>query len=264
MIKILYAIAIFAVAWFGAKLPSLIRARTGSSKLLGWCTAFAAGIFLGFGLIHLLGEARETWVDLGSNAALAPALAVVGFMAILLLEHVLLPPAAHSVVHSHSGEPLSEEVAVPLASKTVPWALLLGLTIHSFLAGLALGAERTFAGATFIFVAIVAHKWSAAFALGTSLVRHQVGPQRSRRLLLLFSISTPVGILLGATAAGVLASAPGRTFDAVFGSLVAGTFIYIGATDILQDESHHPGERLAKWLVAAAAVALTALLSIWV
>lgn len=263
MTKLFFAAAIFAAAWLGGKLPSLVEAR-GSSRLLGWCTSFAAGIFLGFGLIHLLGEARETWVDLGYSATLAPGIAGLGFMAILLLEHVLLPPAAHHAVHAHSGEPLGPEAAGPLAANRVPWTLLLALSIHSILAGLALGAERSLVGAAFIFVAIVAHKWSAAFALGISLVKNGIGAERSRRLLLLFAASTPIGIAFGAASAGLLSSSPGRTFDAGFGSLAAGAFVYIGATDVLQDESHNAGARLAKWLVAAVGVALTAVLSIWV
>ena len=264
MPKLLFALAIFAAAWFGGRLPGLLRNRAYGPGLLGWCTAFAAGIFLGFGLLHLLGESRETWIELGRNPGLAPALAIVGFMAILLLEHVLLPPAAHSVVHAHSGEPLSPEAAAPLSSSRVPWALLLALSIHSILAGLALGVERSAAGVWFIFVAIVAHKWSAAFALGISLVRHHVPTSRSRLLLLLFAAATPAGILAGSVAGSLLTSTPGRIFDATFGALAAGTFVYIGATDILQDTSHQVGQRLAKWVVAAIGVALTAILSLWV
>ena len=195
MPKILFALAIFVAAWSGGRLPSLLRDRNVGSRLLGWCTAFAAGIFLGFGLLHLLGDSRDTWSELGRNPALAPALAVVGFMAILFLEHVLLPPAAHSVVHAHSGEPLSPEAAAPLSSGSVPWTLLLALSIHSILAGLALGVERSAAGVWFIFVAIVAHKWSAAFALGASLVRHHVAASRSRLLLLLFSAPGQTGVV---------------------------------------------------------------------
>ena len=218
MTKLLFALAIFAAAWFGGRLPGLLRNRARGSDLLGWCTAFAAGLFLGFGLLHLLGDSRDTWSELGRNPALAPALAVLGFMAILFLEHVLLPPAAHSVVHAHSGEPLSPEAAAPLASGSVPWTLLLALSIHSILAGLALGVERSAAGVWIIFVAIVAHKWSAAFALGTSMVTHQVRAGRSRLLLLLFAATTPAGILAGSVAGGLLTSTSGRLFDATFGA----------------------------------------------
>ena len=65
MPKLLFALAIFAAAWFGGRLPGLLRNRAYGPGLLGWCTAFAAGIFLGFGLLHLLGESRETWIELG-------------------------------------------------------------------------------------------------------------------------------------------------------------------------------------------------------
>ena len=263
MVKLLLALTIFAAAWFGGKLPGLIRARSPGSKFLGWSTAFAAGIFLGFGLIHLLGEAGTVWTELGFNPAIAPGLAIAGFMAMLLLEHVLLPPAAHSVVHAHAGEALGAEAAAPLASRSIPWTLLLALSIHSVLAGIALGVESSTAEVWLIFLAIVTHKWSAAFALGISLLKHNVPAKRSSLLLLLFSVSTPAGIAAGSATASLLTSTPGQYFDAGFASLAAGTFVYIGATDILHTESHHSSDRLASWTVTAIGVGVTALLSIW-
>ena len=57
---------------------------------------------------------------------------------------------------------------------------------------------------------------------------------------------------------------PHHHHAAAFLALAAGTFIYISTLDILQDEFLRPGSRWAKWLSAALAVALMALLSLWV
>ena len=43
------------------------------------------------------------------------------------------------------------------------------LSIHSFLAGAALGTSTNAAVATVVFFAIVAHKWAASFALSLKL-----------------------------------------------------------------------------------------------
>ena len=62
----------------------------------------------------------------------------------------------------------------------------------------------------------------------------------------------------------MLRTAVGAYFDATFLALAAGTFIYISAVDIIQDEFLRAGGRFAKWLFAAAAIALMALLSRWI
>ena len=241
-----------------------LSTRFSGRRLMTWGNAFAAGVFLGTGLIHLLTEANETWLALGWSFPMAQALAAVGFMTLLLVEHVLMPRSAHDVVHAHSGEALGTAALGALSSSRVPYALLLALSVHSIIAGIALGAQDTAASAVLIFVAILAHKSSAAFALGVSLLRCSLPKARARGLLAIFALSTPAGILTGAALGGLLRSRDGSYFDATFLSLAAGTFIYIAAVDILQDEFLQPGGRLAKWLVAALAVVLTAALSRWV
>jgi zinc transporter 1/2/3 len=77
-------------------------------------------------------------------------------------------------------------------------------------------------------------------------------------------MATPLGILAGALVRDLLRSVAGQYFDAAFLALAGGTFLYIASMDILQDEFLHAGGRFAKWLWAVAAIALTALLSIWI
>ena len=265
-IKLAYALAIFLAGWAGGWIPLRRGAGEGGGTFTSWGNAFAAGVFLGTGLIHMLGEAQIAWTDLGWTYPMAPLLAAGGFMITLLFEHVLIPHEAHHVVHAHSGEPLSEHEIERLASAArYPYTLLLTLSVHSVLAGIALGAQDSLAGAFFIFLAIVAHKSTAAFSLGVSLARSSAPLRRSRRLVLIFATTTPLGIILGALAGRMLRSAVGGYFDATFLALAAaGTFLYIAAVDIIQDEFLKAGGRLAKWLWAAFAVALMALLSGWI
>ncbi len=264
LIKIVYAIAILVVGWLGGWLPIALGRKFSGQGAMGLGNAFAAGVFLGTGLIHLLTEAIERWSELGWSFPIAPTLAALGFMALLLVEHVLLPQSVHEVVHAHSGEHLSADAERSLSADPVPYALLIALSGHSVIAGVALGAQSSIGGASFILVAILTHKWSAAFALGVSLVRNAVPRRRAYGRLALFALSTPLGVVAGSTLVGVMRSSIGRSFDAAFLSIAAGAFIYIAAVDILQDEFLHAGGRLAKWLAAALAVALTAALSVLV
>ena len=52
-----------------------------------------------------------------------------------------------------------------------PYLLALILSIHSFIAGAALGIEKTILASVILFIAIIAHKGGAAFALGISMIR---------------------------------------------------------------------------------------------
>ena len=263
-IKLGFSVAIFAAGAIGGLLPlGKRRAERGSAFMSGG-NAFAAGIFLGTGLIHMLGEADHTWHELGWSYPMALLLATVGFMAFLLAEHVLLPHSVHVVAHAHSGDTLPAEEIRRLSAGGTPYALLVALSIHSVIAGVALGGQAQTSGVLYIFLAILAHKTSAAFALGVGLARSELSLKRSRALVYLFALATPLGIVAGAVLGNVLRTAVGRYFDATFMAIAAGSFIYIASMDILQDEFLHAGGRLVKWLLAALAVALTALLSVWI
>lgn len=262
--KILFLVAILAAGWLGGAVP-VWRSRGGpTGRFLSWGNAFAAGIFLGIGLIHLLRDASLAWAGLGWDYPIAFVLAAAAFVAILLLEHVLLPEPAHAMVHSHAGDGLAHLDEHHEQTLIYPYTLVFTLSIHSFLAGIALGAQDSIANVLVIFVAIIAHKSTAGFALGVRLVRGGLSTDRAHKLLALFACTTPAGILIGLLGSGVLRSAAQQTFDATFQSLAAGTFIYIAAVDIIQDEFARPGSRFAQWLSATAGLTLMALLALWI
>jgi zinc transporter 1/2/3 len=55
-----------------------------------------------------------------------------------------------------------------------------------------------------------------------------------------------------------------HTFEAVFLALAGGTFVYVATLDILRDELHGPGSRIAKWVLVSSGLLLMALLALWV
>ena len=262
--KLGLAAAVFVVGWLGGAL-ALGRVGRGRGLFLSGGNAFAAGIFLGTGLIHTLGESAAAWRELGWDYPIAFVLAAAAFCLILLFEHVLLPDETHAMVHAHTGEPLAEEGHHHhVTAETSPWALVIALSVHSVLAGLALGAQQVLVSALMIAVAIVAHKGTAGLALGISLARFGVSADRAKRFVLLFAVMTPLGILLGIAGSGLLRTGAGLTFDATVSALAAGTFLYIASIDMLQDEFLRPGSRWVKWLSAVVGLALTAVLALWV
>lgn len=276
-LKIALLAAILATGWIGGLVPLARGKRRGGERFLSWGSAFAAGIFLGTGLILMLGEADRQWQALGWDYPIALVLAAVGFAAILLLEHVLLPEPVHEIVHTHAaeghahgphhGEPgghgHGRRTGVDPVS-AYPYFLIAALSIHSLIAGVALGAQDGFRGIVALFLALVAHKMTEGFALGISLARADIGSRRAHGLLALFAGMTPLGIAVGLAASELLRGGPERLVDAIFLALAAGTFIYIASLDILQDEFLRPGSRFVKWLFAVAGLTVTALLALWV
>ena len=107
--------------------------------------------------------------------------------------------ASHShEEHAHAHVPVvvrSRSVTVSIVGTLV---LFLALTFHSFLAGLVLG----FGGGleTSLFLAIIAHKSFAAWALGCALARtdrKQLSFRAAVISLIGFALTTPSGVIIG-------------------------------------------------------------------
>jgi len=262
--KLALLVIILVAGWVGGAIPLAAGPRIRAGRLLGWGNAFAAGIFLGTGLVHMLADASRGFSALGYDYPIGLVLAAAAFVAMLFFEHVLLPESAHAMVHAESGEPFSHAHRHSAPGPLVSYAIVAALSVHSLIAGLALGAAQQVAGALVIFLAIIAHKSTAGFALGVSFARDGMPRGRAYQLLALFALATPVGIAIGFALGDALQDRAQQTAEAAFLALAAGTFIYVASFDILRDEFLEPVGRFAKWLFVALGVALTAILAIWV
>ena len=212
LIKVAAAAVIFCIAMFGARASQRLKARE-SGTWLSVGNTFAGGIFIGAGLIHTLADSAGLFTDLYPDldfplwAALA-AFAVLGLMWI--------------------------DKAVSQASRASAkssYTLFVVLSIHSLLAGMALGVEAHPVQALAILVAILAHKGSAAFALG--LRTTELGYWRQ---MVMFACMTPVGVLAGAALTLALQNQAELYFEAVFDAIAAGTFLYVALSEILPGE----------------------------
>ena len=256
--KLVLLVALLATALLCGMLP--LRGRGNAPRLLEWGNAFAAGVFLGAGFVHMLPDATAVWDQLGWTYPIGTLLAAAAIVLMLLFEHVLPPEDAHHALHAPSAHRFGHDAQV--GSRAV-YAILVALSIHSLLEGLALGAQDELRSALVIFAAILAHKSMEGFALGVSLARCSLPGVRAPALLALFAAATPVGIVAGATV-GTLDGPTRLACEAAFLSLAAGTFAYVATLDILREEFHEPDGRLAKWLWVVAGVGVMALLALWV
>ena len=123
-----------------------------------WETPWQEGSW-GAGLVHLLPEDTEA-IEAVIEYPLAPLLAAVGVCLLLLIDRVLLETARPG------GTRRGEETPHPIYSPV----LIVDLSIHSVIAGNALGLEAELAGSLLVMTAILCHKGFAALALIVSVI----------------------------------------------------------------------------------------------
>jgi len=214
----------------------------------------AGGFFLGAALLHLLPEAQESLEILDGAIPWAMVFCLVGFLLILFLEKLVIS-GDHHAPH-----------ATTLSGKSplYPYVLTIVLSLHSVIAGYALGAGGTMNMVMIIFAAEISHKLSAAFALGVSLVRSGIETSRLRRVLLLFALMTPLGIGLGEFVSSRIQGETSTVVSSIINAIAAGTFLYVAIVDILHEEFESIERRWVKFALLMGGLGFMALLSIWV
>ncbi|MEM8563775.1 MAG: ZIP family metal transporter [Pseudomonadota bacterium] len=181
------------------------------SAAFGLGEAFAAGIFLGAGLIHMLGDASSSFQEAGVDYPVAMVLCGAMMLLLLWIEH-LGAGADHAIGHGDR--------------RVVPVAAVVMLSIHSILMGAAFGVSTSVALTITIFVAVLAHKGAASFALALELRRAGYTPARAWTLFMIFVAMFPLGALVGEGVQSVASAYPLSEASVV--ALAAGTFLFFG------------------------------------
>lgn len=172
--------------------------------------ALASGVFLGAGLIHLLSDSTAGFSSSGFDYPFSMMIAGSTFILFLLLEHIGRAITDHGRTHA----------------KSFAFITFLMLTIHSFIAGSALGFSHDFSMLILILIAIFAHKWAASFALALKISKSGYSFNVGLLLYVIFCFSTPLGVLLGAYMTGF--ANHNLLLSPIFNAIAAGTFIYLG------------------------------------
>ena len=244
--KIISAVVIIATALIGGYLPVRMKSWKNSEQFIRLGNALSGGVFLGAGMLHMLAEANHQWQDLfPGEFPWINLLALVGFGIVLYVERVWYD---HQTAGSLTGE----------AEASVPVILLVILSIHSVLAGTALGLESTLFSTMIVFLAIIAHKLFAAFALGISMQESKVtGPVFKRRMIT-FALMTPLGIVVGTALSQILESNAALIIEALFSAVAAGTFIYVAVLEIIDDVFATPKGNPLDFVYARIGLSVTA------
>ncbi|HVR88240.1 MAG TPA: ZIP family metal transporter [Candidatus Limnocylindria bacterium] len=191
-----------------------------STRQLGFIIALGAGVRIGAAFFDL---APESASEIGSiNDAML--FAGIGFLAFYLLERITLLHVGHE-----AGHPVERHEHVGALGAG-------GMSVHSFLDGIAVGASFHASAELGIIVAtvVILHDFSDGIATVSVLLANEATRAVAFRWLLL-DAAAPV---IGATVALFL-TIEGPVLGAILG-LFVGFFLYVGAAELLP-EAHRKG-----------------------
>ena len=252
--KFAAAAVIAVVAVIGGGLALRVSANARGAWYLTLGNALAGGIFLGAALIHLLGDAQEHMsAVVDSEVRWVAILVGLGFLLVMLPERV--------VFAGRGGE---DEATVAAAAPPVTQFLLaIVLSIHSVIAGIALGLEADKSAFVGVLIAILAHKGSAAFALVAVLKKSGMAAARIWHTLLIFCLMAPAGIVFGALYGDASEGGTAHLAEAVFDALAAGTFLYVASLEIIDEVFGRAERNWLKFVLLGLGFVLMAVLSLW-
>ena len=238
MLLLFYCCVIFGVSLAGGWLVS--RANL-SHRQLELVVSFVAGVIFGISLLHLLPHA----VGQLGDPELAMYCVLAGFLTMFFLERVVC-------FHHHHAEKNDHADAHHYCSHhALTWTgAVLGLSLHSILAGVALASGVVSAGdvasgwpGVGVFFAIVLHKpFDSMSVLGLMRARN-LEPKLCSAVNALFALAVPLGALLFMF--GVSQALLSPDFVALMLAFAAGMFLCISLSDLLPELQFHQHDRVA-------------------
>lgn len=220
----------------------------GENKLaLSLANAFSGGVFLSLAFGHLIPECVEGFSSsLGHYNEAAPYMLVLGgYLLIFFVEKVAFD--AHEIMHEmeHAQEQQqTQQNGKAVASKKndaeavghntgrSAVILLAALAVHSILEMTALGLSDTFSDSALLTISIALHQPAESIALLVAFLKSGMPKGEIITFLSVFSAMGPIGVAIGMAVNEFAAP----IFDAIMLAIVAGTFVYVGATEVIPEE----------------------------
>ncbi|MDR3490637.1 MAG: ZIP family metal transporter [Gammaproteobacteria bacterium] len=246
--KAIAGLLIFITSIVAVIYPLKSRIHPAHNGVLELGDAFASGIFLGAALFHMIPDANLEFTQiLGlTKYPLSEFFCAAGFLLLLFFER------------------LSENTGDHSTGKTISYIFAAIIIIHSLIEGTVLGINTTFATASIIFLAIIAHKGSESFALAITLNQSKLAIRPTLILIAIFSLMTPLGIALGTTLTLFLQYKTGGLLAAGFTAFASGTFLYMSTLHHINHHKRaHEGEGMKEFGALVTGLSVMAVLGIW-
>ncbi|VVB07399.1 unnamed protein product [Arabis nemorensis] len=219
--------------------------------------AFAAGVILSTGFMHVLPEA---YVMLNSPCLTSEAwdFPFTGFIAMVaaILTLSIDTFATSSFYKSHSkasrriadgedGVEISSESTAKiqvLRTRVIAQVLELGIIVHSVVIGISLGASQSPEAAKALFIALMFHQCFEGLGLGGCIAQGKFKCLSVTIMSMFFALTTPLGIALGMGIANSYdeSSPMALIVQGVLNAASAGILIYMSLVDLLAADFMHP------------------------
>lgn len=150
---------------------------------------------------------------------------LLGFFAQILLEF-LSEGIEHGHIHVHKH-----------AEHAFPYAMMLGLSIHSFLEGMPL-ANNDIHSHNSLLTGIVMHNIPIAMALMTMLLKSHISKRTAILWLVVFALVTPLGTFTSYAIGENIIGNFSSYFDRIM-AVVVGIFLHISTTILFESSENH-------------------------
>ncbi|XP_059284593.1 zinc transporter 5-like [Lycium ferocissimum] len=235
--------------------------------------AFAAGVILATGFIHVLPDAFESltspclkehpWGDFPFSGFVA----MVAAMGTLMVDTYATSyynkkgmksgvvtqsrdEEGATNVHSHAAHGhahgsllvTGDSESELLRYRVISQVLELGIIVHSVIIGIALGASESPKTIRPLVGALTFHQFFEGMGLGGSIAQAKLKSRVIAIMALFFSLTTPIGIVIGIGITNVYDenSPTALIVEGVFNSASAGILIYMALVDFLAADFMHP------------------------
>uniref|UniRef100_A0A7N0SWN7 Uncharacterized protein n=1 Tax=Kalanchoe fedtschenkoi TaxID=63787 RepID=A0A7N0SWN7_KALFE len=273
---------------FGNRVPEL-RPETNTFFVI---KAFAAGVILSTGFIHVLPDAFESlsspclpdtpWAKFPFTGFVA----MVAAMGTLMIDafatsyysrakgsgkarvvgrdeeeaeegHVAVHThATHG--HSHGPVELAGGASEMLRHRVISQVLELGIVIHSVIIGISLGASEDPSTIRPLIAALTFHQFFEGLGLGGCISQAKFKARTIATMVFFFSLTTPVGIGIGIGISSVYSesSPTALILEGVFNAASAGILIYMALVDLLAADFMNPKMQSNAMLQVGASLAM--------
>ena len=217
-----------------------------ATSMVGFVIAVGAGIRIGAAFFDLMPESVE---QLGSLDQ-AMLFTAIGFLAFYAVE---------KMTALHVGHEAATEIDHGQAShRHIGLIGATGMSLHSFLDGVALAAGLVIGGGLGLVIAVVVivHRFSDGIGIVSFMLASRTPIRETYWWVTIVAVAPVLGVMLG-----IMIPVPPTVLGGML-AVFAGFFLYIGAAELLPEA--HRAER-SRWLVLATlgGVATIYLFSVW-
>jgi zinc and cadmium transporter len=192
-----------------------------SNKNLKLILSFSGAFLFAISVLHLI---PEIYLSGTPNIGIY---ILVGFFAQILLEF-FSEGIEHGHIHVHKHD--HQHAAFP-------YAMMIGLSIHSFLEGMPLANLGT-SSHNSLLTGIIMHNIPIAIALMTMLLASNISKQKAVLWLVVFALITPLGTLTSYAIGQNIIFNFSAYFDRIM-AVVVGIFLHISTTILFESSENH-------------------------